>query len=82
MRRTALRWGFLYALGLILVAVMGAVSWREAERLEALQAQRQALAARVKELEAARAQALSPAAILAWAEAQGFIPMSVGRWEP
>ncbi|AEB12177.1 hypothetical protein [Marinithermus hydrothermalis] len=82
MKRTALRWGFLYALGLILVAVTGFVSQAEAERLEALQAQRQALAARLKALEAARAQALSPAVILAWAEAQGFIPMSVGRWEP
>ncbi len=80
MRAAALRWGFLLAGLLFALALLGARAQLERARYRALFAKHLALRARVGELEAAYAEATSPARALAWARAHGFVPLAQGRW--
>ncbi len=80
MRGAALRWGYLLAGLLFLLALLGARVQTERTRYRALLGEHQALAARVAKLQAAYAQATSPARVLEWARAHGLVPMAEGRW--
>jgi len=80
MKGPALRWGYLLAGLLFLLALLGARVQTERARYRALLSEHQALTARVAELQAAYAQASSPARVLEWARVHGFVPLAEGRW--
>ncbi|WP_038057082.1 hypothetical protein [Thermus amyloliquefaciens] len=77
---TALRFGLLYLLALLLVFTLGHrnqlekahLAWMEAE-IARLRLQEEAL---LKE----RWRATLPHRVLSWAKRVGFVPMSEGRW--
>ncbi|GLV48281.1 hypothetical protein TJA_14370 [Thermus sp. LT1-2-5] len=80
--RTAVRFGLLYLLTLLFLFALGhrnqaekAALARMEERLAKLQAEEEAL-----RKEAWRSS--RPLEVLEWAEQEGFIPMSQGRWAP
>ncbi len=80
MRSAALRWGYLLAGLLFLLALLGVRGQMERARYRALRSEHAALVARAAALEAAYAEATSPARVLAWARAHGFVPLAEGRW--
>ncbi|WP_337845421.1 hypothetical protein [Thermus sp.] len=77
--RTALRFGFLYLLALLLLFALGHRNQAEQARLERLEARIQALKAEEARLLRAR-WSVTPHRVLDWAEAHGLVPMSQGRW--
>ncbi len=82
MRRAALRWGFLLSGLLLLLALLGHRSQIERRHYAALRAEHRALTARVRSLEAERAAAENPKALLRWSREHGFLPLAEGRWAP
>jgi len=75
-----LRWGFLLAGLLLLLALVGANGQAKRRALAELRAERAALAARVAELEAELAARKNPKRVLEWARRAGFVPLAEGRW--
>ncbi len=75
-----LRWGFLLAGLLLLLALVGANAQAKRRALAELLAERAALVARVAELEAELAARKNPKRVLEWAKRAGFVPLAEGRW--
>lgn len=80
MNRVAMRWGYLYLIMLLLVSGIGLVAQKERAQLADYRA-------RFSQLERERAELLrdyearlSNRAVARWAESQGMVPMSEGRW--
>ena len=80
MNRLAMRWGYLYLIMLLLVSGIGLVAQKERAQLADYRA-------RFSQLERERAELLrdyearlSNRAVARWAESQGMVPMSEGRW--
>ncbi|HGY08807.1 MAG TPA: hypothetical protein ENK37_01960 [Oceanithermus profundus] len=80
MNRVALRWGYLYLLLLLLVSGVGLVAQRERGELHDYRARFTQLERERAELLRAYEARLSNRAVARWAEAQGMVPMSEGRW--
>jgi len=80
MSRVALRWGSLYLLMLLLVSGLGLVVQKERQQIHAYQQRYTELEReKVDLLDRYEAQ-LSNRAVALWAESQGMVPMSEGRW--
>ncbi|AFV76165.1 hypothetical protein YIM1640_02210 [Thermus oshimai] len=77
--RTAVRFGLLYLLALLLLFAFGHRNQMERARLERLERRIEALKAEEARLLKAR-WSLTPHRILDWAERNGLVPMSEGRW--
>ncbi len=80
MNRVAMRWGYLYLIMLLLVSGIGLVAQKERAQLADYRA-------RFSQLERERSMLLrdyearlSNRAVARWAESQGMVPMSEGRW--
>ncbi|GEM90535.1 hypothetical protein [Oceanithermus desulfurans] len=80
MNRVALRWGYLYLVVLLLVSGLGLMAQKERMQLQDYRN-------RYAQLERDRAALLrdyqarlSNRAVARWAESQGMVPMSEGRW--
>ncbi len=80
MNRVALRWGYLYLLLLLLVSGIGLVAQNERGQLREDRARFAQLEGERAELLQAYEVRLSDRAVARWAEAQGMVPMSEGRW--
>ena len=80
MKRVALRWGFLLAGLLTLLAVLGYLAQSERRRLWALEQEQVALRARARALEAELWARKNPKEVLRQAKEAGFVPMAEGRW--
>jgi len=79
-KAVVLRWGFLLAALLFLLAVVGANVQAKRRALTELRAERAALVARLAELEAELAARKNPKRVLEWARRAGFVPLAEGRW--
>lgn len=80
MNRVALRWGYFYLAALLLVSGLGLIAQKERIQLQDYRN-------RYAQLERERAvllrdyeARLSNRAVARWAESQGMVPMSEGRW--
>ena len=80
MSRTAIRWGYIYLLTLLVLAGIGLVSQRQAAELRSYQARYQDLERERVELLVDYEARLSDRAVARWAESHGMVPMSEGRW--
>ncbi|MGQ9735473.1 MAG: hypothetical protein ACUVUP_02630 [Thermaceae bacterium] len=74
------RWGLLYALGLFLLAALGHHNQKEARALRSMQEELARLKAEEVRLLKRYLLSSRPLEVLRWAERNGFIPMSEGRW--
>jgi len=77
---TVLRWGTVYLLLLTGLTALGHYNQQLSSKLAALQASEADLRQRETRLLLQRYQLTAPLALRAWAEAKGYIPMSLGRW--
>ncbi|WP_117236822.1 hypothetical protein [Thermus sediminis] len=80
--RAALRFGLLYLLALLLLLALGHRNQGERAQLAQLEARLEALTLREEALLKEGWQAARPHRVLDWAERQGFVPLSRGRWAP
>ena len=78
--KTALRWGGVYVLMLILLIALGNHNLERGQALRQLQARQDRLQDETLRLTVERYQVLSPLSLRKWAEAKGFVPMSQGNW--
>lgn len=78
--KTVLRWGMVYLLLLVGLTALGHYNQQLSARLVALQALEADLRRKETRLLLQRYQLTSPLALRTWAEANGYIPMSLGRW--
>ncbi len=80
MSRTAIRWGYIYLMALLVLAGFGLVSQKQAAELRGYQARYQNLERERVELLVDYEARLSDRAVARWAESHGMVPMSEGRW--
>ncbi|MCS7059523.1 MAG: hypothetical protein NZ849_06205 [Meiothermus sp.] len=78
--KSALRWGTVYIVLMVGLTALGHYNQQQSARLQALLRREADLRQREVRLNLERYQLTSPLALLEWAEAQGYIPMSLGRW--
>ncbi len=78
--RPLVRWGLLYVLALLLLAGLGHRNQMEAHTLRAMERELAQLKAEEVRLLKTALLSARPLEVLRWAERQGFIPMSEGRW--
>lgn len=78
---TLWRWAGVYLLLLTGLTAFGYFNQNRAARLDGLQARVRDLERRQTQLTLQRFDLLSPLALRAWAEANGYTPMSLARWE-
>lgn len=78
--RVSLRWALVY-LGL-LALLLGIGHWNQAQRLglRNLERRAQALQSEETRLLLRRYDYMSPLKLREWAEENGYVPMSLGRW--
>lgn len=75
------RWAGVYLLLMAGLTAFGYLNQQRMARLDRLQAQVLDLQRRQTQLTLQRYDLLSPLALRQWAEANGYIPMSLARWE-
>jgi len=75
-----LRWGYLLAGLLLVLALLGAKSQMTRKQRAALLAENAALRARIAELEAELTDRQNPKRVMEWARGAGFVPITEGRW--
>ncbi len=80
MSRTAIRWGYIYLMALLVLAGFGLVSQKQAAELRGYQTRYQNLERERVELLVDYEARLSDRAVARWAESHGMVPMSEGRW--
>lgn len=78
--KTVLRWGTVYLLLLTGLTALGHYNQQLNANLAALEQKEADLQQKETRLLLQRYQLTAPLALRAWAEANGFIPMSLGRW--
>ena len=78
--KAALRLGLIYWAVLLLVFALGHRNQVEKEANARLERELQALEAQKAALVREKWRLLRPERLLAWAEEEGFVPMSLGRW--
>ncbi len=78
--KTVLRWGLVYLLLLAGLTALGHYNQQLNAHLMALQATEADLRQKETRLLLQRYQLVSPLALREWAEANGYIPMSLARW--
>ncbi|WP_243032025.1 hypothetical protein [Thermus altitudinis] len=77
---TALRFGLLYLLALLLVFALGHRNQLEKAHLAKMEEELAKLGIQEEALLKERWQATQPHRVLSWAKKEGFLPMSEGRW--
>jgi len=80
MSRTAIRWGYIYLMTLLVLAGIGLVTQKQRAELRSYQANFQKLEQERRELLVEYEARLSNRAVARWAESHGMVPMSEGRW--
>lgn len=80
MSTTALRWGYLLVILLVLLALVGWWVQRQRQEEARLVSEKRALLAEKAALEAERARRTSPEALIRWAKEHGFVPLPEGGW--
>ncbi|GAA6756010.1 hypothetical protein QT17_04340 [Thermus sp. 2.9] len=80
--RAAVRFGLLYLLSLLLLFALGHRNQVEKAALARMEARLAELKAEEEALLRETWRASRPLRVLEWAEKEGFIPMSKGRWAP
>ena len=78
--KAALRLGLIYWAVLLLVFALGHRNQVEKEANARLERELQALEAQKAALVMEKWRLLRPERLLAWAEEEGFVPKSLGRW--
>jgi cell division protein FtsL len=80
--KSALRFGLLYLLALLLLFAFGHRNQVERAHLAEMEAQLKKLKAEEEALLKEAWRLGRPLRVLEWAEEEGFVPMSEGRWNP
>ncbi|WP_457637000.1 hypothetical protein [Oceanithermus sp.] len=80
MSRTAIRWGYIYLMTLLVLAGIGLITQKQQAELRSYQAKFQELEQEQRELLVEYEARLSSRAVALWAESHGMVPMSQGRW--
>lgn len=78
--KTVLRWSTVYLLLLTGLTALGHYNQQLSARLVTLQALEAELRQKETRLLLQRYQLIAPLALRSWAEDNGYIPMSLGRW--
>lgn len=78
--KTVLRWSTVYLLLLTGLTALGHYNQQLSARLVTLQALEAELRQKETRLLLQRYQFIAPLALQSWAEDNGYIPMSLGRW--
>ncbi|SDF03014.1 hypothetical protein SAMN04488243_12118 [Thermus arciformis] len=78
--KSALRFGLLYLLALLLLLAFGHRNQLERARLAQMEARLERLRAEENALLKETWRLSQPHRVLEWAEREGFIPLSQGRW--
>ncbi len=79
--KTVLRWATVYLLLLSSLTVLGHYNQRLNAHLQALYAAEADLSRKETQLLLEQHRLVAPLALRAWAEANGYIPMSLARWD-
>ncbi len=79
--RTVLRWASIYLLLLVSLTGLGYFNQQLNGKLQAHLSRETDLGNKETRLLLQRYQLVSPLALRNWAEANGFVPMSLARWE-
>jgi len=79
--KSALRFGLLYLLALLLLFAAGHRNQLEKARLARMEERIDRLKAEEEALLKETWRLSQPHRVLEWAEKEGFVPMSRGRWE-
>lgn len=74
------RWGLLYALSLLLLAILGHRNQMEARSIRAMEEELKKLKAEEVRLLKTALLSARPLEVLRFAEKRGLVPMSEGRW--
>jgi len=80
MSRTAIRWGYIYLMTLLILSGIGLVTQKQRAELRNYQTHFQQLEQERRELLIEYEARLSNRAVARWAESHGMVPMSKGRW--
>ncbi len=80
MSRTAIRWGYIYLMTLLVLGGIGLVTQKQRAELRSYQEHFQQLEQERRELMVEYEARLSNRAVARWAESHGMVPMSEGRW--
>jgi len=80
MSRTAIRWGYIYLMTLLVLSGIGLITQKQKAELFAYQKHFQTLEQERRELMVEYEARLSNRAVARWAESHGMVPMSEGRW--
>jgi len=80
--KTVLRWAMVYLLLLTGLTALGHYNQRSNARLQALHSTEADRSQKEIKLLLQHYQLVSPLAVREWAEANGYIPMSLARWDP
>ncbi len=79
--KTVLKWGLVYWVLLLGITALGHYNQQLSTQLRQLQATEADLRRKETRLLLERYRLVSPLALRAWAEANGYIPMSLARWQ-
>ncbi|RDI96547.1 hypothetical protein DV704_01645 [Meiothermus sp. QL-1] len=80
--KSAFRWATVYIVLLVGLTALGHYNQRQAAHLQALLSQEAELEQKELRLTQEHYRLTAPLALLEWAEARGYLPMSLGRWAP
>jgi len=80
MSRTAIRWGYIYLMTLLVLSGIGLVTQKQRLEIEKYQERYLQLEQERRELMVEYEARLSNRAVARWAESHGMVPMSEGRW--
>jgi hypothetical protein len=75
-----MRWGVVYVALVVGLTALGHYNQQQSAHLQALLKREADLRQKEVRLSLERYHLTSPLALLEWAEAQGYIPMSLGHW--
>jgi len=79
--KTVLRWAIVYLFLLIGLTALGLYNHQLSSRLQALQTSEADLSRKETRLLLEQYRLVSPLALRQWAEANGYVPMSLAQWD-
>jgi len=79
--KIVMRWAGVYLLLLAALTVFGSLNYQQYRRLQAVLSKEERLSGDLTRLTRERYELLSPLTLRQWAEANGYIPMSLANWQ-
>lgn len=79
--KTVARWAGVYLLLLSLLTAIGTFNYQQKQKLQLVLDKEGELTGNLTRLTRERYELLSPLALRDWAQANGYIPMSLAQWQ-